>query len=141
MNNIAIKVVKYADFKDQIMNIRKVVFIEEQNVPEELEIDGVDPESIHVLAYDGDEAVATGRMLLDGHIGRIAVIKEYRSPGIGVLIVNKLLDIAKNLNLDEVYLSSQYHARDFYQKLGFIAEGEIYLDAGIEHITMKKKNN
>ena len=139
MNTINIKIVNYHDFIKEIKEIRKDVFIEEQNVPEDVEIDGLDSEAKHVLVFDAGIGIGTGRMLPDGHIGRVAVYRQCRGKGIGKIIMEKLISTAGDLHLSEVWLSSQYHARDFYRKLGFIVFGEIYQDAGIDHINMKKK--
>ena len=134
-----IKIVDYQDYIEKIREIRKEVFIEEQKVPENIEIDGLDLKAKHVLIFDAKKAIGTGRMLLDGHIGRIAVKKQYRGRGIGKIIMEGLINTAKDLQLSEVWLSSQYHAKDFYQKLGFIEVGNIYQEASIDHIKMKKK--
>jgi predicted GNAT family N-acyltransferase len=134
-----VKVVAYKKHAEEIMAIRGEVFIREQKVPAELERDGLDPDAIHVLAFDADGAVGTGRMLPDGHIGRIAVKRQYRSRGTGRMITQKLLDVAADLRLPEVWLSSQYHARDFYQKMGFVEQGDRYEEAGIDHIKMTRE--
>ena len=134
-----VKRVAYANHAEEIVAIRTEVFIHEQKVPEEREMDGLDPEAMHVLAYDGDTVVGTGRILPDGHIGRIAVNRRYRGRGAGRMITQKLLDIARDLNRPEVWLSSQYHARKFYQKMGFIEQGNRYEEAGIDHVRMTRK--
>ena len=139
MNELNAKIVDYKNYNFQIHQVRNKVFVSEQNVPEGIEIDGLDSGAKHALVFDGDKAIGTGRMLPDGHIGRIAVIKQYRGRGIGKSIMEMLIDTAKNLPLSEVWLSSQYHARGFYLKLGFIETGDIYQEAGIDHIKMKKK--
>ncbi len=132
------KTVNYKEYINEIREIRQNVFIKEQNVPEHIEVDGLDLEAKHVLVFDADQPVGTGRILPDGHIGRIAVKKQYRHKGIGKIIMRALINIAEGMQLSDVWLSSQYHARDFYKKLGFIQQGDIYLEAGITHIKMKK---
>ena len=139
MNNFKAKLADYKEYSSQIHQIRNEVFVDEQKVTIELEIDGLDPDAIHVLVYKGEKAIATGRMLTDGHIGRVAVKKDYRKQGIGKIIMEKLIDTAKNLQLPEVCLSAQCHAKIFYQNLGFIEVGDVYKDAGIDHINMTKK--
>ena len=139
MNELSIKIVDYKNYHLQIHQVRNEVFIDEQKVPEDIEIDGLDSGAKHALVFDGEKAIGTGRMFLDGHIGRIAVKKQYRGRGIGNSIMRKLINTARNLHLSEVWLSSQYQARNFYQKLGFIEAGEIYQEASIDHIKMKKK--
>ena len=139
MNKFTAKIVDYKNHHFQIRQIRNEVFIGEQKVPKELEIDGLDDNAIHVLVYMDKKTIGTGRMLPDGHIGRIAVRKAYRGKGIGKIITKKLIDAAKDLNLPEVWLSSQCHAKTFYQKSGFVEVGDVYKEAGSDHIKMKKK--
>ena len=120
----------------EICAIRYNVFVEEQKVPEELEIDGLDDKAKHVLAFVDSVQIGTGRILSDGHIGRVAVLKDYRGLGIGKLIMKDLIKWAQNMNLEKVWLSSQWHAHSFYLDLGFVCVGEIYIEAGIDHIKM-----
>ncbi|MGK0501022.1 MAG: putative GNAT family N-acyltransferase [Oceanicoccus sp.] len=117
--------------------IRNAVFVQEQQVPVELEMDEHDADAQHWLAFDGDQAIATVRMLKDGHIGRMAVLKYYRGNGIGNNILQHLIETVKQQSLFEVYLHSQTHAIGFYQKLGFSAYGDEFMDAGIPHRNMK----
>lgn len=131
-------IVDYADYYDQIRNIRNDVFCIEQGVPRDLEFDGLDPAAIHSIVFDEDAEIGTGRMFSDGHIGRVAVKKQYRGKGIGKMIMRILIDEAISLQFREVWLSSQYHAKGFYENLGFITIGDIYQEAGIDHIKMKK---
>jgi predicted GNAT family N-acyltransferase len=139
VSRMKIERVAYKTHVEEIVAIRTEVFIREQNVPAALELDGLDSDALHVLAFEDDDAIGTGRILPDGHIGRIAVKRRYRGRGIGRRITQKLLDIARDLNRPEVWLSSQYHAREFYQELGFIEQGDRYEEAGIEHIKMTRK--
>jgi len=139
MNEIRAKIVGYEDGFEKIRVIRSAVFIEEQGVSENLEIDGLDSEAKHALAFVDGRAVGTGRMFLDGHIGRVSVIKQYRGRGIGKLIIETLIEEAQNLLFPKVWLSSQYHAKIFYEKLGFVEFGEIYEEVQIDHIKMKKE--
>jgi predicted GNAT family N-acyltransferase len=140
MKNLQIKILDYHQYFNEIRNIRFTVFVKEQNVPQELEIDDLDEKAIHILCYVDNKAVATGRIIKeDGHIGRIAVLKEYRGKQIGKMIMIFIMEIAKEFGLSSVWLSSQLVAKGFYKKLGFKEYGEIFLDAGIEHINMKKK--
>ena len=124
--------------EDHIRAIRGKVFVEEQNVPSELDFDDEDPGAFHVLVFSDDIPCGTGRMLDDGHIGRIAVLKEFRGIGLGSIIVEALVNLAIEEQYPRVYLGSQKHAIGFYQKLGFTTYGEEFLDAGIEHISMEK---
>ena len=126
----------YEPHTDDICAIRYEVFVDEQNVPEELEIDGFDGEAKHVLTFVDGLPIGTGRILSDGHIGRVAVLKNYRGLGIGKSIMKELIKCAQDLSLEKVWLSSQWHAHSFYLDLGFVCVGEVYKEAGIEHIKM-----
>ena len=135
MNTTAI-ICDYESRTEDICAIRYEVFIDEQNVPEELEIDGLDGEAKHVLAFVDEVPIGTGRILSDGHIGRVAVLKKYRGQGSGKLIMKELVKWAQDKNLEKVWLSSQWQAHSFYLDLGFVCVGEIYKEAGIDHIRM-----
>ena len=119
--------------------IRFAVFVEEQGVPREIEIDEYDAVSIHAVAFDGKQPVATGRLLPDGHIGRMAVLKEWRNRGIGALMLNALMERAKERGDAEIVLSAQVQAVRFYRAHGFVAQGDEYLEAGIRHRHMRRK--
>ena len=134
--NITTIICDYESNTEDICAIRYEVFVEEQNVPEELEIDGLDNEAKHVLAFVDEVPIGTGRILSDGHIGRLAVLKKYRRQGAGKLIMKELMKWAQNMSLEKVWLSSQWHAHSFYLDLGFVCVGEIYEEAGIDHIKM-----
>ncbi len=122
-----------------IKKIRASVFIEEQQIDEDLDFDGRDPEAIHVLIFENGNAIATGRMLNDGHIGRIAVLKSFRNKGFGKTAILKLIEEATHLGMKRVFLGAQLHAVKFYKKLGFKEYGSTFIDAGIEHIHFEKK--
>jgi len=120
--------------------IRKQVFIQEQRVPEEMELDAFDPTSKHALAYMGALCVGTGRLIyLDNHhgqIGRMAVLSAFRNRGIGKAILSCLITLAKAEGVLTLTLHSQVSAIPFYAKFGFIAEGAVYDEAGISHRNM-----
>ena len=125
--------------KKDLIKIRTLVFINEQSVPPDLEWDDYDKDSWHVIAHTKNgEAIATGRMLYDGHIGRMAVLPEYRSQGVGSEMLSKLIEIAKQQKLDEVYLHAQTSAIEFYKKHDFYITRNEFMDAGIPHVTMRK---
>ena len=134
--NITSIICDYKSHTEDICAIRYEVFVDEQNVSEALEIDGLDGEAKHVLAFVDGVPIGTGRILNDGHIGRIAVLKNYRGHGIGKLIMKELIKWAQDKSLEKVWLSSQWHAHSFYIDLGFVCVGEIYIEAGIDHIKM-----
>ena len=134
--NITAIICDYASNTEEICAIRYEVFVDEQNVPVELEIDGLDGKAKHVLTFVDDVPIGTGRILSDGHIGRVAVLKNYRGLGIGKSIMKELIKCAQDMSLEKVWLSSQWHAHSFYLDLGFVCVGEVYKEAGIEHIKM-----
>lgn len=123
--------------KEELSLIRTKVFIEEQHVPEELEWDKEDANCIHVLALDNSKPIGTARMKKDGHIGRMAVLKNYRNQGVGSAILNALLKAAKQSNYTKVFLHAQTKAIHFYENHGFEVCSEEFMDAGIPHKTMK----
>jgi predicted GNAT family N-acyltransferase len=118
--------------------VRTAVFIVEQNIPVELEWDEMDAVSLHALAYDTDgKPVGTGRLLPDGHIGRMAVLPEARGRAIGTAILMALMQAARQRGARDVVLNAQVSAMPFYARAGFVAEGEEFLDAGIPHMAMR----
>ena len=118
--------------------VRYAVFVEEQKVPPEIELDEFDPLSLHALAVDGQgRVVGTGRLLPDGHIGRMAVLREARGRGVGSALLQSLMQAARARGDREVALSAQTHAIPFYERFGFVAEGGQYDDAGIPHRRMR----
>ena len=139
MKNISAITTDYKSNHKDICKVRFKVFVDEQNVPEELEIDGFDDEATHILILSDDKAIGTGRILADGHIGRVAVLKEFRGQGMGKLIMKKLINWAQDNNLETLWLSSQWHARGFYIDLDFACTGDMFEEAGIDHIKMIRK--
>ena len=134
---IRVELTEYPPHESSILDIRFKVFVDEQGVDPKLEIDGRDSECLHAIAFDSDKPVGTGRLLPDGHIGRMAVLQEYRSKGIGQRILLKLIEAARQKGWDRVHLSSQTQAVSFYEKFGFQRFGEVYLEAGIDHVDMR----
>ncbi len=122
-----------------IRQVRQQVFIEEQHVPVELEWDGLDDTAVHVVARSKHgEVVGTARMLADGHIGRMAVLPNWRRQGVGSALLQALLDIAGRRKLAAVFLHAQTRAVTFYSRHGFQVEGEVFMDAGIPHRRMQR---
>ena len=124
--------------------VRRRVFIEEQGVPEDEEIDDHDgdpasvPTALHVVLYLDGRPIGTGRLLLppDGegaHIGRMAVLAEHRRMGAGRAVMLALQSLAMARGMHDITLAAQLHATGFYERLGYIARGDVFLDAGIEH--------
>jgi predicted GNAT family N-acyltransferase len=128
----------WASQKENARAIRYEVFVIEQKVPVELEWDDMDTACVHAIAYDAQgRAIGTGRLLPDGHIGRMAVKSEVRGSGIGGAILDALMQQAKNRGDKTVLLNAQTHAASFYQRYSFVQEGEEFMEAGIPHIQMR----
>ena len=136
---VAVAIGDWAEIQREASAIRTTVFVGEQRVPAELELDEWDARSRHALARDGaGRAVGTGRLLPDGHIGRMAVLAEARSLGVGSALLRALMDEARRTGHTTVELSAQTHARAFYERHGFAAYGPEYDDAGIAHVAMRR---
>lgn len=119
--------------------IRLEVFVREQQVPLEEEMDALDAVCVHAVVFDAQGcALATGRLLPDGHIGRMAVLKAVRGQGLGSAVLQALVQQARQKGFVEVVLSAQTHAQAFYVRHDFIPEGAEYLDANIPHVLMRK---
>jgi predicted GNAT family N-acyltransferase len=131
-----ISFVSWDTHRSVLLSIRLPVFVDEQGVPFEEEIDHWDPVCEHALALFGDEPVGCGRLLSDGHIGRMAVHEAHRGRGVGRALLRALMERAVALGHRVLRLSAQVHAMAFYESLGFVAEGEVYDEVGIPHIAM-----
>lgn len=120
--------------------LRRRVFIEEQGVSEADEVDDLDGEAIHLLATVAGRPVGTARLLIEGDtgkIGRVCVLAEARGKGIGAALIRAAVaDLAAMPGVSRAKLGAQVHALGFYERLGFVAVGPVYLDAGIEHRDM-----
>lgn len=131
--------VKYGSW-DQLQQdaklIRELVFISEQNIPEQDEWDDQDAISQHFVVYDQNQPIATARLLANNSVGRVAVLKAYRGQGIGRLIMLEIIAYAQAQKRPSLQLSSQVHAVSFYEKLGFSIQGDEYDECGIPHIEM-----
>lgn len=117
--------------------IRTSVFIEEQHVAEAEEWDDEDSTALHIIVIKNGEAVATARLTQQGKIGRMAVLKAHRNQGIGSMMLLALINAAKQRGQQDIKLWAQTHAQAFYQKHGFVAHGDEFLDAGIPHVEMR----
>jgi predicted GNAT family N-acyltransferase len=134
---VVLRVVSWAAEETKLRAVRLAVFVVEQNIPEELEWDEHDAVSTHVLAEDGDGVpIGCGRLLPDGHIGRIAVLSDWRGQGVGAALIAKLIDLAQQRGDNRVILNAQTQAMPFYARLGFATTGEPFVEAGIPHQAM-----
>lgn len=134
--------VYFADFmRDQelIEGLRLQVFVREQGVPEDLEMDKRDEYCQHFLAYCDGVAIGTVRLDLGlkGKMGRLAVIQPYRRRGVGRRLIEHVHQCARDSGLSEIWCHAQLPAQNFYSVLGYEAEGNFFEEAGIEHITMR----
>lgn len=121
--------------------VRKQVFVQEQKIPERLEIDEFDEIADHIIIYEKKSPIATGRFFFDGNkfkIGRICVVKHFRNNNYGTILIENLLKKAEENCIYEVHLDAQLIIINFYKKFGFVEYGNIFDDCGIDHISMKK---
>ena len=133
-----IELLPWEEAREQASRIRFRVFVEEQGVPREIELDELDARCLHAVAFDGKGVpVGTGRLLPDGHIGRMAVLEQRRRQGVGSALLNRLIEAARQRGDREILLSAQVHAVDFYRRHGFETVGEVYQEAGIPHRSMR----
>jgi len=133
--------VRVADFTADFANLRRVretVFIDEQRVPRELEFDDRDALCVHVLAFDGDLPVGTGRLDLDygGKVGRVAVVATHRRFGVGTAVMEALHGAARERNQSRLWCNAQLTAVPFYERLGYVSSGPVFVEAGIDHLRM-----
>ena len=140
MSEFTVVVGDWHSLQQHAQHIRELVFILEQDIAPEDEWDDQDPISTHFVVYDADQPIATARLLSNDHVGRVAVLKEYRSKGIGKLVMQEIIALAKQQQRKELILSSQVHATQFYSGLGFAVQGESYLDCWIPHVDMVMKH-
>ncbi|NDJ25740.1 GNAT family N-acetyltransferase [Nostoc sp. B(2019)] len=143
MSNLVIKVAELPEEFPAIAAIRKSVFQEEQGVNAALEFDGKDEICEHLIAYLSEKAVGTARIRYLDHktakIERLAVFSTARGQGIGKKIMRKALQIIASKNIPEVIIHAQEYVKALYQKLDFVQEGEMFEEAGIPHVSMRKK--
>jgi len=134
--------VRLADWqrdRDALAFVRNAVFIVEQGVPANLEWDDADRACVHALALDaGGGAVGCGRLLPDGHIGRMAVLAPWRSRGVGSALLQRLIEVAIARGDARVALNAQVQAMPFYERFGFAAVGVPFDEAGIPHQAMSR---
>ena len=146
--NYSISNVSWLDQRDALRQLRDIVFIQEQNVPLADEWDGKDDDAIHFLIRMDDGALAgCARLLIESHhgksvfhVGRVAILSAYREQGLGRELMRFIMDFCKQLSPENsVYLHAQTSRKRFYEHLGFVATGDVFMDAGIPHIEMWHK--
>lgn len=138
-NDISLITTDWASHRQPLESIRTRVFIEEQNIPPQMEWDEHETDSWHVLAKTSQQQfIGCGRLQPDGKLTRIAVLKQWRGRGVANAIVAQLIMLATQHNLPRLYLNAQTTAISLYEKHGFITSGEAFDEAGIPHIKMQR---
>jgi predicted GNAT family N-acyltransferase len=139
IDNFNIKLGDWTTLQQAAQAIRHEVFVVEQKIPAELEWDVIDVSCLHAVAYDENNlAVGTGRLMPDGHIGRMAVMESARGTGVGAAILRVLMENAKLRGQSGVQLNAQLTTESFYQREGFAREGDLFEEAGIPHVHMTR---
>lgn len=136
VSQVSIRAADWNVDRGALRAVREQVFVREQAVSIELEWDEFDPLCQHVVAEAAGRVIGTGRLLPDGHIGRMAVLESCRGQGVGSALLEALMQIARNRGIRQVKLNAQSRAVAFYQRHGFVAEGEEFIEAGIPHRSM-----
>jgi predicted GNAT family N-acyltransferase len=133
-----VEVLDWEEARKQAGPIRYAIFFEFKEPPPGVELDDVDAQSAHAVAFDEDgKAVGTGRLQPDGQIGHLAVLKDARRRGIGAALIAALIAEARKRGFKEVSLSAPLQAAEFYRGFGFAAEGKVYQEAGALHQKMR----
>lgn len=131
----------YKGGSEDAFYVRRKVFIEEQEISENAEFDGSDEGTTQAVVYCEGTPVATGRLIQEGsemRIGRVAVLKDFRKRGAGRKVITALEKKAVEMGIKEIYIHAQTQAEGFYTALGYTPYGEVFLEEGISHISMKK---
>jgi predicted GNAT family N-acyltransferase len=136
---ISIRIVAWSEARTEAMRVREAVFVVEQGVPPEIELDEWDPRCDHALAFERrGQVVGTGRLLPDGHIGRMAVLADWRGRGVGGAILAALVERAASRGMKRLVLNAQTHAVPFYARHGFVVFGAEFMEADIPHVGMAR---
>jgi predicted GNAT family N-acyltransferase len=136
---VAIRLADWTDDNAALRSIRREVFIVEQRIPETIEWDDLDPQSAHVLAADpGGRPIGCGRLLPDGHVGRLAVVAACRGRGVGAALLDALVALARQRGHARAILNAQIRAVPFYERYGFRVTGAEFEEAGIPHVVMER---
>lgn len=141
MSEIEVRIADWQQDNADLRRIREAVFIAEQSVPPELEWDGYDEEAVHFLALENGYPIGTARLLLDGQIGRVSVLRDWRGMNIGAALMRAAITEAERRGLQEQRLTAQVYATNFYERLGFEVVSEEFLEAGLPHVDMLRKSS
>lgn len=137
-NEFSYRTGDWQQLRDDAAAVRTAVFVHEQGIPQEFEWDRWDAGSVHAVAYDGLRPIGTGRLLPDAHIGRMAVLAEYRGKGVGGQLLGRLIEEGERQGVEAFELSSQQAVNGFYRRFGFETVGEPYDEVGIAHQRMRR---
>lgn len=138
MSELRLSLCDWAQAEARVMPLRIAVFVVEQGVPAEMELDEFDPISLHAACEADGVVIGTGRLLPDGHIGRLAVARGLRGQGVGGRMLRALVAEAQRRGLPEALLHAQVQAEAFYARHGFVPEGPVFDEAGIAHRLMRQ---
>ena len=139
VHSFSIRLCSWDEACGEARRIRELVFVREQGVPLALEMDDQDAHCDHALALAEDgRTVGTGRLLPDGHIGRMAVLKDWRAKGVGALLLQALVEQARRRGHARARLNAQAYAAGFYRRYGFEVAGPEFMEAGIPHVAMER---
>jgi predicted GNAT family N-acyltransferase len=137
--SFSVRLCNWDEARVEARRIRELVFVHEQGVPLALEMDDQDAHCDHALALSADgSTVGTGRLLPDGHIGRMAVLKEWRGEGVGAMLLQALIERARQRGDASVRLNAQTYVTGFYRRFGFEVSGAEFIEAGIPHVAMQR---
>ena len=132
-----IRILAWSEALELARPVREKVFVEEQQVPRDLEWDEWDERCEHAVACNSrGDAIGTARLLPDGRIGRMAVLRNWRGQGVGTALLEAMLERARARSMARVTLHAQTHAAGFYRRFGFSERGEEFWEAGIPHVEM-----
>ncbi|MFU1781771.1 GNAT family N-acetyltransferase [Haloarcula japonica] len=145
MSNLEVDVGTWDAFQDAATAVRKAVFVEEQGVSEDEELDGNDSEAVQFLARDDEYPVGTARLRFPeptvGKVERVAVREPYRGDGVGAALMRAVEDAARDDGATELKLHAQTHVEPFYEQLGYETVSDEFEEAGIPHVKMRKRLN
>ena len=141
MSKVHVRLADWHKDNAALRRIREAVFINEQSVAPELEWDSEDSQAIHFLALEDDYPIGTARLLSDGHIGRVSVLRDWRGLKVGERLMQAAIAEAEQRGLRQQRLSAQVHATAFYERLGFRIVSDEYLEAGIPPVDMLRESH
>ena len=140
--SFAVKRLESHEEAEAVRYLRTRVFVEEQGVPPELEMDEYDDTPVHAVAYQGGVVIGTGRLILDtstdARIGRMAVEASLRRSGVGSAVLDFLENEARSHGIKRVTVHAQHYVKEFYAKCGYFESGDTFMEAGILHVAMTK---